>query len=79
VGTKIKGHEFRYSIVRTYDDPPESLVLHMQRGTGFIEGRDGLVKKNVLALYTHVIASGTPQWVEGLIGAARRFSQEKAG
>ncbi|MBM9613988.1 cobyrinate a,c-diamide synthase [Desulfobulbus rhabdoformis] len=79
VGTKIKGHEFRYSIVRTYDDPPESLVLRMQRGTGFIEGRDGLVKKNVLALYTHVIASGTPQWGEGLIGAARRFSQEKAG
>ena len=79
VGTKVKGHEFRYSMVRSFDDPLESLVLRMERGTGFVEGRDGLVKKNVLALYTHVIASGTPQWVEGLIGAAERFAQEKSG
>ncbi|MBV5316433.1 MAG: cobyrinate a,c-diamide synthase [Desulfobulbaceae bacterium] len=74
VGTRIKGHEFRYSIVHQWDGAAEDLVLNMERGTGFHEGRDGLVKNNVLALYTHVLASGTPQWVEGFIAAARNYA-----
>ena len=75
VGTRIKGHEFRYSTVHHWEGRPEELVLAMERGTGFAGGRDGLVKKNALALYTHVMASGTPQWVAGFIAAARRFAQ----
>jgi cobyrinic acid a,c-diamide synthase len=74
VGTRIKGHEFRYSIVQQWDGITEDLALNMERGSGFHGGRDGLVKNNVLALYTHVMASGTPQWAEGFIAAARRFS-----
>jgi len=77
VGTRIKGHEFRYSLVRQWDGHPEELVLRMERGTGFMGSRDGLVKKNTLALYTHVIASGSPQWVDGFIGAARRYALER--
>ncbi len=77
VGTRIKGHEFRYSLVRQWDGQPEELVLRMERGTGFMGGRDGLVKKNTLALYTHVMASGSPQWVDGFIGAARRWAEER--
>ncbi|MCI5122237.1 MAG: cobyrinic acid a,c-diamide synthase, partial [Candidatus Electrothrix sp. AUS4] len=48
------------------------LALRMERGTGFQGKRDGLVKKNVLALYTHVIAPGTPEWAAGLLRAASR-------
>lgn len=77
VGTRVKGHEFRYSLVRQWDGLPEELVLRMERGTGFAHGRDGLVKNNTLAMYTHVMASGTPQWVEGFIGAARRHAEGK--
>ena len=77
VGTRIKGHEFRYSMVHQWDGMTEDLVLNMKRGAGFYGGRDGLVKNNVLALYTHVMASGTPQWVEGFIAAAQRFSKCK--
>ena len=77
VGTRIKGHEFRYSMVHQWDGKTEDLVLNMKRGAGFYGGRDGLVKNNVLALYTHVMASGTPQWVEGFIAAAQRFSKCK--
>jgi len=73
VGIRIKGHEFRYSIVKNWEGDPEDLVLEMERGTGFRDGHDGLVKNNVLALYTHVLASGTPQWAEGFIAAARRY------
>ncbi|MBM9536494.1 cobyrinate a,c-diamide synthase [Desulfobulbus alkaliphilus] len=80
VGMRIKGHEFRYSVVKQWAGDTEDLVLEMERGTGFTDGRDGLVKNNVLALYTHVLASGTPQWAEGLIAAARRYHHgETAG
>lgn len=77
VGTKVKGHEFRYSTVESWEGKPEELVLHMERGTGFQNGRDGLVKNNVLALYTHVLAPGTPQWAEGLISAAQGYAESK--
>jgi cobyrinic acid a,c-diamide synthase len=76
LGTQIKGHEFRYSRVHQWDGDSDELVLRMDRGTGFTGGRDGLVKKNALALYTHVMASGTPQWVEGFIAAARRLASK---
>jgi cobyrinic acid a,c-diamide synthase len=78
VGTRIKGHEFRYSQVRQWVGQPEELVLRMERGTGFCDGRDGLVKNNTLALYTHVMASGTPQWVEGFVDAALRYATQRA-
>lgn len=77
IGTRIKGHEFRYSVVHQWDGATGDLVLNMKRGTGFCEGRDGLVKNNALALYTHVMASGTPQWVEGFMHVARGFSAHK--
>ncbi len=77
VGTEIKGHEFRYSTVEQWDGTDDDLVLKMGRGTGFINGRDGLKKNNVLAMYTHVLAPGTPLWAEGLLRAARRYQQHK--
>lgn len=73
VGTRIKGHEFRYSLVKDWEGNTHDLALRMERGTGFVEGRDGLMNNNTLALYTHVMAAGTPQWVTGFITAARRF------
>lgn len=77
IGTRIKGHEFRYSLVHQWDGADDNLVLAMERGTGFSGGRDGLVKNNALALYTHVLASGTPQWVSGFMTAARNFAGQR--
>lgn len=73
-GTRVKGHEFRYSTILQWDGKPEELTLEMERGIGFMHGRDGLVKNNVLALYTHVLAPGTPEWACGIIQAAQNFS-----
>ncbi len=70
VGTQIKGHEFRYSIIKSWDGAPEDLALRMERGTGFQGKRDGLLKNNVLALYTHVLAPGAEEWAAGLLLAA---------
>ncbi|MCX5869960.1 MAG: cobyrinate a,c-diamide synthase [Deltaproteobacteria bacterium] len=71
-GTEIKGHEFRYSTILAWQGRPEQLALKMTRGQGFMSGRDGLTMNNVLALYTHVHADGTPQWAEGFMARCRR-------
>ena len=78
MGARIKGHEFRYSMVHQWDGVTEDLALSMERGAGFFGGRDGLVKNNVLALSTHVLASGTPQWAPGFIAAAREHATRRA-
>jgi cobyrinic acid a,c-diamide synthase len=36
----------------------ENLAFSMQRGTGFINGQDGVCINNVLATYTHIHALG---------------------
>jgi len=71
-GTKITGHEFRYSKVTDWTPQGvESLALTMERGTGFAEGKDGLVYKNVLALYTHIHALSTPEWAPAFIARVK--------
>lgn len=77
IGTQIKGHEFRYSVVESWEGKAEDLVLRMERGTGFQNKRDGLQKNNVLALYTHVLAPGAPQWASSLLAAARTWQKKK--
>lgn len=76
-GTQIKGHEFRYSRVDAWPGLPEDLTMAMKRGVGFVGRRDGLVYKNVLALYTHIHAVGTPEWAPALIARAREFKVKK--
>ncbi|WP_041278046.1 cobyrinate a,c-diamide synthase [Desulfotalea psychrophila] len=71
-GLEVKGHEFRYSTVLGWDGDVADLCLKMTRGTGFRDGRDGLCYKNVLAMYTHVHADGTPQWTEGFLARCRQ-------
>jgi len=72
-GTEIKGHEFRYSRVEEWGGETGRLALRMERGVGFVGGRDGLVFKNVLALYTHIHALGTPAWAPALLARAREY------
>lgn len=74
-GMEVRGHEFRYSKVLRWQGTEADLVLAMRRGVGFCNGRDGLVHRNVLALYTHVHAAGTPQWAAALVAQARRYRQ----
>jgi cobyrinic acid a,c-diamide synthase len=76
LGEEIKGHEFRYSKILDWQGDSEDLALAMQRGVGFMDGKDGLVYKNVLALYSHVHGVATPQWAGNLVAKAREF---KAG
>jgi cobyrinic acid a,c-diamide synthase len=71
VGTKLLGHEFHYSSVKTWQGLEENLAFSMQRGSGLIDGKDGVCVNNVLATYTHIHALGTPAWATALVNAAR--------
>lgn len=73
VGSEIKGHEFRYSKILEWEGDSRNLALQMIRGKGFMDGRDGLVHKNVLAMYTHVHAEGTADWAKGFIARCRNW------
>ena len=73
-GTKMRGHEFHYSrLVRTGE--PLETACALRRGVGSIYARDGVVVHNVWATYAHVHATSTPEWVPGLIRAARAQAQ----
>ena len=72
-GQTLLGHEFHYSSVKEWRGDDTSLAFAMQRGAGFIHGRDGVCVNNVLATYTHIHALGTPQWARAMVENALRF------
>ncbi len=73
-GMEIRGHEFHYSWVASFEETADCrLVFSMKRGTGFLNHRDGVCYKNVLATYTHIHASGTSAWARALVGNAVKF------
>jgi cobyrinic acid a,c-diamide synthase len=73
VGTRLKGHEFHYSRILSWEEDKGQLAFRVKRGVGIDGGRDGLCRKNVLASFTHLHALGTPRWAEGLVDRARWY------
>ncbi len=69
-GSVVRGHEFHYSRVA---DGAQSVptVLAIDRGVGVGDGRDGLRAAAAVATYTHVHASGVPEWARAVVRAAR--------
>jgi cobyrinic acid a,c-diamide synthase len=49
----------------------------MQRGVGIDKDKDGILYKNVLATYTHIHATGTPQWAVALVRNAIQYKKKK--
>ncbi|MCP4338190.1 MAG: hydrogenobyrinic acid a,c-diamide synthase (glutamine-hydrolyzing) [Desulfobulbaceae bacterium] len=76
-GAEVKGHEFRYSKILDWQGSADELAFKMARGHGFIDGRDGLTYKNVLALYTHIHADGTPDWAGNFVQRCRTAKEIK--
>jgi len=75
IGTILKGHEFHYSKVLSFSGEPSDMVFAMDKGRGIINLKDGICYKNVLATYTHIHASGTPQWAESMVRLAKKRMQ----
>jgi cobyrinic acid a,c-diamide synthase len=76
-GQILHGHEFHYSFVQTMKGGRHGsyLAFKVQKGEGIMNGKDGLCFKNVLATYSHVHASGTREWVNGILNMAHTFKR----
>jgi cobyrinic acid a,c-diamide synthase len=74
-GTEIRGHEFHYSSVLKWRGKESDLVFSIKRGTGFINKKDGVCYKNVLATYIHIHALGTPVWAKSMVRNAIEYKE----
>jgi cobyrinic acid a,c-diamide synthase len=69
-GDVLRGHEFHYTRAVIKESKAITLVFEVRRGYGLDGERDGVCRKNLLATYSHIHATGTPRWGEGLFKAA---------
>ena len=76
-GLTARGHEFHYS--RVVATGPLHYACELHDAQGQLAGQDGLVTRNVLALYTHVHFSSTPKMATRMLAAARRFTPRSHG
>jgi cobyrinic acid a,c-diamide synthase len=75
-GTSLRGHEFHYSGIVSRSSSIDT-ACSVLRGTGCGNGRDGVVRENVWASYTHLHALGAPEWARGLLQAASEHSARR--
>ena len=76
-GVELKGHEFHYSKVLSWEGDEADLAFRMTRGKGFVAQKDGVCYKNVLATYSHIHALGAPSWAEALVRNALAYRKSK--
>ncbi|WP_319580414.1 cobyrinate a,c-diamide synthase [uncultured Methanospirillum sp.] len=73
-GTPIRGHEFHYS--RLDPDQDARFAITLSRGTGIMDGRDGIFVENCMGSYTHAYFSD--DMTVGLIRAALNYKDKRA-
>jgi cobyrinic acid a,c-diamide synthase len=71
VGAELRGHEFHYSRIAEGERPETACAV--LRGAGCYDCRDGVIKGSVWAGYTHLHATGTPEWAPALVRAAQNY------
>lgn len=75
-GAELRGHEFHYSQCVAEQADGLTMALTMDRGRGMLQRKDGLLRGNTFAGYTHIHAMGAPWWATNFVRAARSY---KAG
>ena len=68
-GLRARGHEFHYSCLKNY--PSLEYACMVTDAQGRRKARDGLLRGNVLALYTHLHFASQPQLARSLLSCAR--------
>ncbi len=74
-GKIIKGHEFHYSRPVIEKNTKIETVFEVERGFCLDGKKDGLIKNNVFATYTHIHAAGNRGWGEAFIRAASNYQR----
>ncbi|GAB6038178.1 cobyrinate a,c-diamide synthase [Fundidesulfovibrio butyratiphilus] len=82
LGHTLLGHEFHYSrcLARssyTGHGAKPTFALEMQRGSGMLNGRDGVIFQNTFAAYTHIHALSAPHWAPNFVRAARQYAERR--
>ena len=77
VNTILKGHEFHYSRVLDVEEHEVTMAFNVKRGRGIRDKKDGMCYKHVFATYTHLHASGAPEWADGMVRAANEYKKTK--
>jgi cobyrinic acid a,c-diamide synthase len=77
VDTVLKGHEFHYSRVLDVGENEVTMAFNVKRGRGIRDKKDGMCYKNTFATYTHLHASGAPEWADGMVRAAEEYKKTK--
>jgi len=57
-GERFRGHEFHYSAVKVNASKTTDFAYKLLRGVGIESKRDGIIRENALASYTHLHALG---------------------
>lgn len=78
LGAVLRGHEFHYSRIVS-DAETAGTACAVVRGVGCLPGRDLLLIQNVMAGYTHLHATATPEWTKGMVLAAHNFALRAGG
>ena len=69
-GVQLKGHEFHYSRVVSFEADDVRFVCNVRRGYGFDGIREGLCYKNVFATFSHIHALGERHWARSFLEKA---------
>jgi cobyrinic acid a,c-diamide synthase len=73
VGLVVRGHEFHYSRIVSLEESSVRFAFRVERGAGVDGKREGILRGNTLATYTHLHALSCGAWGQGVVeGAARR-------
>jgi cobyrinic acid a,c-diamide synthase len=76
VGTSIRGHEFHYSAPLERSLRAKS-CMKVETGVGLGGARDGLIRSNTLACYTHVHADGVKNWASAMVSRASEHAARR--
>jgi len=72
-GLQARGHEFHYSTLVTLDQNTHGhYVCRIADASHSLEGKDGLVFQNTLALYSHLHFGSQPLLAKNLVEFARQ-------
>lgn len=74
-GEKIRGHEFHYSNIIKVNEELKT-CFSVERGTGSINKRDGLIYKNVFAAYLHLHSLSCEGWSNAMIRQAKNYKEK---
>ncbi len=75
-GDLLVGHEFHHSEVEVLGDV--KYAYKMLRGKGIFEQKDGILKGNTLAAYSHVHILSHPKMAKHFLDNAKRFNKRRA-